>query len=336
MAEILARRGHQVDVFTYHLGRGVTSPGFSIYRIPPVPSYNKEDPGPSYRKLFHLDPLLARMILRDTRGAGYDVIHAHHFEGLIAALPSAWRHKLPVVFDVHTLLESELPSYPMGLPQGFKQAAGRLLDTWFPKRSDHVICVSDEIRAGLLKKTRLSADRFSTIPNGVEDLFFSSDRQKPKKLNGQPPQLVYAGNLATYQRIDLLLEAFAEARRSRPDLRLQILTDTAFDRYEARAAALGVREQIDISNPGFDQLPRLLAEATVVANPRIECAGLPQKLVNYMAAGCPIVSFSGSARHIRNGDSGLIVDDGDVSAFSTAILRLLSDRDLALALGNNA
>jgi len=336
MAEELAQKGHQVDVFAYHLGESAEEPAFNIHRIPNIPTYQKQDPGPSYQKLLLLDPLLALKILRETGEDQYDVIHAHHSEGLLAALPSKKLHRLPLIFDVHTLLESELPSYPMGLPKSLNKAIGRFFDTHLPRRADHVICVSEEIKTRLQERTGLPEAQFSTIPNGVEDLFFAGGDEKPSRPNGQPPRLVYAGNLAPYQGVDLLLEAFAGARQNRPDLRLQILTDACFNGYEARARSLGVREFIDFASPNLDQLPGLLAEAAVAVSPRIECSGLPQKLLNYMAAGCPIVSFEGSAKHIQHGESGLVVDNGDVSAFSSAILRLLDDNDFARVLGNNA
>jgi hypothetical protein len=55
----------------------------------------------------------------------------------------------------------------------------------------------------------------------------------------------------------------------------------------------------------FAEQPALLAAATVAVNPRIRSAGIPQKLLNYMAAGLPIVSFEGSAVPLRHEVSGL-------------------------------
>ena len=336
MAEALAQRGHQVDVFTYNIGDASDDHAFNFRRLPKVTSYGRKDPGPDFKKLLFLDPLLGLKVLRDTGKECYDVIHAHHFEGLLAGLPSKKLHRLPLIFDVHTLLGSELPSYSLGLPKGLLKAVGQLLDKSLTRYADHVICVSDEIKRSLREQTGMPEGRYSTIPNGAEDLFFSGGDEKSGKSNGLPPRLVYAGNLAPYQGIDLLLEAFARARQHRPDLRLQILTDACFNGYEGRAQSLGVREYIDFANPSFEQLPGLLSGAAVVANPRTECSGLPQKLVNYMACGCPIVSFEGSARHVQHGESGLVVKNGDVAAFSDAIVRLLNDYDFARTLGTSA
>jgi glycosyltransferase involved in cell wall biosynthesis len=60
------------------------------------------------------------------------------------------------------------------------------------------------------------------------------------------------------------------------------------------------------------------------------------KLLNYMAAAAPIVSFDGSAVHLEHERTGLRVADGDTVAMADAIERLLDDRILARRLGDAA
>ncbi len=330
LADALGRRGHEVDVFTYHLGTDSDQSAFRTYRIRDIPSYRATAPGPTYRKLFLLDPLLAAKLYTGCRRGRYDVIHAHHAEGLLAALPGYPIHRVPLVFDMHTLLETELPSYRMGLPSGLTRSIGRLMDTYLPRYARQTIAVSEEIRTVVAAKAGLSPQRIAVIPNGIEPEFFVDAPRVPLH---PEPTLVYAGNLAGYQGIEHLIRAFALARRTRPALRLQVLTDTPFAPYEALARGLGVRDAIEVAEPDVKALPRLLAAADVAVNPRVECAGLPQKLLNYMAAGCAIVSFAGSARHLVHERNGLVVADGDIGALAGAILRLLDDRALALRLG---
>jgi len=106
--------------------------------------------------------------------------------------------------------------------------------------------------------------------------------------------------------------------------------------YEALAGSLGVRDAIDVASVSLPELPGALAAAQVAVNPRIDCTGLPQKLLNYMAAGCPIVSFESSAKHIIHETSGLVVADRDIDGMAAAMVRLLDDRALARQLGLSA
>jgi glycosyltransferase involved in cell wall biosynthesis len=79
-----------------------------------------------------------------------------------------------------------------------------------------------------------------------------------------------------------------------------------------------------------------MATAAVAVNPRVQCDGIPQKLLNYMAAGMPITTFDGSAGPIRHEATGLRVPNGDTAAMAAAIERLLADRELAERLGGAA
>jgi glycosyltransferase involved in cell wall biosynthesis len=55
-----------------------------------------------------------------------------------------------------------------------------------------------------------------------------------------------------------------------------------------------------------------------------------------MAMGLPIVSFAGSGHHLVDGETALLVKDGDVAGFANAIVRLLDDPALGKRLGKNA
>src|SRR5690606_37801041 len=89
MADALPRRGHVVHVIAYHLHLAeppAQPPAFQLHRIPVVATYQKCSPGPSLQKLLVLDPLLAIKTARLMREHAFDVIHAHHFEGMLAGL----------------------------------------------------------------------------------------------------------------------------------------------------------------------------------------------------------------------------------------------------------
>ena len=99
------------------------------------------------------------------------------------------------------------------------------------------------------------------------------------------------------------------------------------------AAQLGVAHAIEIIRDDFAALPARLSEASIALMPRVECPGLPQKLLNYMAAGKAIVSFAGSAKLLEDEITGLIVPNRDIAGFADAIVRLSDDPALALRLG---
>jgi glycosyltransferase involved in cell wall biosynthesis len=336
MAEALAERGHDVHVVTYHLGTGVLRAPVTIHRTWPIRTYRMVAPGPSYHKLLLLDPLLAIELRRVLRRFGVSVIHAHHYEGLMVAAAARVGTRIPLVYDAHTLLTSELPSYDMGLPGPLKRVAARQLDRRVPRWCDHVISVTDTIRRKLVDSGTVPESRVTVISNGVEiDLFAAATASERPRVDGQR-MLIFTGNLAAYQRIDLLLRALRRVLDRRRDVRLMIVSESSFAPYESLASELGVREAIDVVAAGFDRIPALLAAADVAVNPRVDCDGIPLKLLNYMAASRPVISFASAAPGVRHRETGWLVPDGDVDAFAEGVLTVLADDSLAERLGRNA
>lgn len=334
LAEALGERGHEVHVVTYHLGEPLPQAPFTVHRIRNVPSYRFCDPGPTIRKLLYLDPLLTLKLRRVLASARFDLIHAHHYEGLLAGLAALpGRRDTPLIYDAHTLLASELPFYHPKLSRRLKSAVGGFLDRQLPRRADHIIAVSEEIRRVL--STCADAPGISVIRNGVEVAHFAA-ADAPSKPGPSDPVVAFAGNLAAYQGIDLLLRSFVRVISKVPGARLRLLTDSSFAPYETLARSLGIRESIEVRPTTYQALPSRLRDARVLVNPRIECDGIPQKLLNYMATAKPIVSFAGSAKLLEHERSGLIVPDGDVKGFAAAICRVLDEPDRAITLGATA
>jgi glycosyltransferase involved in cell wall biosynthesis len=336
MSEALGRRGHNVHVVTYHLGESETSDQFSVHRIPQIKSYREMSAGPTYRKLFLLDPLLTIKLYQLLRANPIDVIHAHHYEGLMVSLLVTRLTGHPVVYDAHTILESELPSYSLFLPGFVKRRIGRLIDGQFPKRARHCIVVSEGIKKCLVGSYGLRDSEVTEVVNGVESTVFSDLMQVTEPARKCVKRLIYTGNFANFQGVDLLLKAFKKVVKQHSEVRLDIVSSFAFDKLESLAQSLRIRDKIDVRKVDFTQVPKLLSAADVALNPRAVCDGLPQKLLNYMAAGKPVVSFQGSAKILQHGKTGWIVENGSIDAFAQGIIKLLEDEALATQLGNNA
>lgn len=337
LAEELTQRGHRVVVVTYHHGTGEPDPSVEVRRIRPIRSYHQLGPGPTYRKLLLLDPMLMAKLAGILRRERVDVIHAHHFEGLVVGAVARLGRRIPMIFDVHTLLTSELPHYPLPfMPAAIKRLLASAGDRRLPHWADHVAVVTERIRAKLLEMRAIPENRVTLVPNGVETDLFSLPGANGWSAAAPRPTLIFTGNLAPYQGVDLMLSAFQRVLARRGDARLQIVTESSFAAYEPMARELGVHGAIDVVQAPFAEIPALLAGADVAVNPRIDCDGIPVKLLNYMAASKPVVSFVGSAPGLTHQETGWLVSDGDVDGFAQGALALLDDHEMARRLGRNA
>lgn len=351
LAEAITQRGHTVDVLTYHLGDTSIELPFQVYRTPAITAYTKVSPGPSLTKLAIIDPLLTYLIWKTAQRKQYDLVHAHHIESLIASRVARFLGvRLPIIYDAHTQLGEELTHYGPRLGSRIKRSVGHWLDTWLPRGADQIITVTEELRELFIQAQSTSADRIIVVTNGIELEFLDKVVAARNRMTGSPninssaafggnpsaPLLVFAGNLASYQRIDLLLKAFAEVRKSMPRVGLKLLTDDDFSPFTAQAHTLGIATAIDVQPTPLDELPEELVSAAVLVNPRTECRGIPQKLLNYMASGTPVVSFRGSAKILEHRRTGLIIENGDIAGLASAIIELLNNAKLGEQLGQKA
>jgi glycosyltransferase involved in cell wall biosynthesis len=336
MAEALLEIGHDVHVATYPVGDVSIPVRYRIDRVGSPEMTLDTAPGPSFHKLTHLDPLLCARVRKLLDTNSFDVIHAHHYEGLIAGLLARRRSSgIPLVFDAHTLLASELPQYSLGLPRWIVAGLGERLDRWLPHRADHVIAVSDRMREWFELQVGIPGERISMIPNGVEHDHFLVE-QAGVRQGAVAPTIVFAGNLAEYQGMQLLFEVFCRVREHLGNAKLVLVTDGDVDALMAAMNPVGIAGSVSAVKADYASLPARLAKGDVLVNPRVQCDGVPQKMLNYMAAGRGIVSFETSRGPLEDGRTGLVVADGDVAAFAAAILRLLREPELASTLGDAA
>lgn len=335
MSEALAARGHQVDVLTYHLGDDERSVGsqYKTIRIGSIPTYRKVSAGPSIQKLILCDPMLARLTRKTLKADSYDVIHAHHYEGLLVGLYGKRGLNVPLVYDAHTRLTSELHYYGLSPLRPLKRFLGKRLDGVLPAKADHIAAVTQDIAAKLRGEDGVAADKISVVINGVEcDHFAVSSSDVSPDSN----TLVFTGNLAPYQGVEHMFRALAIIRKAKPDARLLLVSNEQPDAYRGVIEELNLKGSFDCIGASFKELPLAMARGVVALNPRVECDGVPQKLLNYMANGRAVVSFAGSSKILRHNDTGLIVNDADHQAMADACVQLMDDRDQAVKLGDAA
>ncbi len=337
LAEALKQRGHQICIVAYPTGRD--SPRLSV----PVQRtraffYRRLNPGPSLSKPL-VDLLLARRVLALARRQRPDLLHAHNFEGLLVALWVRRRTGTRVVYHLHNLMEPELPAYFRFSPLAWlARHVGRWVDQTLPRRADACILLSPETLTRLAS-LRLPAGRVHLVPPGVDLPRQFSDPAAVRRLwgLGPGPLVLYSGNFDRYQDLDFLLRAFRHVHGACPDARLVLVTHGGVEtrRRQAIRQVGGPAVQL-LSVTGWEEMVDLLASCDLAVSPRQECWGFPIKVLNYMAAGRPVVAAAGSAQGLRHMETAWVVPNGDEEAFAQAVITLLHDRDLATRLGRAA
>jgi glycosyltransferase involved in cell wall biosynthesis len=205
----------------------------------------------------------------------------------------------------------------------------RALVRWTVPWADTVVLNSVATCDFAIGEEGVLRERIVVIPNGVcaDDYLNPVSRATFRAELGLPLEQTLIGSVGrlTHQKgFDLLLQALAQLSRQDIDL---VLIGVGEDEAKLRAqtVALGLERRIHFVGYRHD-VPRLLGAFDVYVHPaRFE--GMPNALLEAMAAGCPIVASAvdGNRELIEDGVHGWLVQPEDVDSLAGALIDALCD-----------
>jgi glycosyltransferase involved in cell wall biosynthesis len=270
---------------------------------------------------------------RDVRRSGTEIVHAYSFYGNVFAIPPARVAAAPVVIASIR----DCGAYLTPAQEAVQRHVCRLADC--------VLVNADAVRSWLVGQGYNPA-RIVVIRNGVDLRRFErpSDPARLRRelgVRSDVPLVAVVSRLNRLKGIDHFLEAAAIVGQRLPDLRFAVIGEPGpedrsyLDALVASAHRLGLRDRVVFTGLRTD-VPDLLACAAVSVMPSLNEA-LPNVLLESMAAGTPVVAtrVGGTPEAVEDGVTGLLVPPGDSVALARAIHQVLSDRELAVRLGEN-
>ena len=282
------------------------------------------------------DPRWVLALRRLLRSRAYDLVHTHSPVPAAAVRVLLRGQTTAVVHTEHNVW----PRY------------GRLT-RWCNaatyRRNRLVIAVSDGVAASIDVPALLgrgAVPPVEVVVQGVNtgqvrqgDAARKEGRNRLGLVGGNEGDLVVGtvGNLTTKKNHALLLEAFADLRRSAPHVRLVVVGSGPLDDpLKAQAERLGIADATAFLGSRDDVL-ELLPGFDVFALSS-EHEGLPIALLEAMATGLPSVAteVGGIPEVLQHGVQGLLVDSGDAAGLTAALAKLVGDPDLRAALGQSA
>lgn len=257
------------------------------------------------------------------RAARTDVIHANwSLTGLSCALAGRLCRR-PVLV---TLRGSDV--------SGLKHSRGRRsVCAAVLKLADHVVTVSESMRADLLQHFPQHAARIEHIPNGVDEALLSLPVSHPA--HGSL-RLIFVGNLIASKGVRELLSALRNAEYA---FSLTMVGDgPARAQLQAQATELGLEQHVRFTGTvAPEAIAGLLAEHDVLVLPS-HAEGRPNAVVEAMAAARAIIAsdLPGVAELITHGREGLLVAPGDIPALRDALHSLAATPARCTELGQAA
>jgi glycosyltransferase involved in cell wall biosynthesis len=210
-----------------------------------------------------------------------------------------------------------------------------VVDRW----SDVVVTVSEWDRRQMIEVSGMSPDRIRVLPNGIKARSpVGTDIRGELGLRDDQPLIGVVGRLTSQKRQADAIRAVAQLNASAERRVSCVLLGEGPDDAALRTIArdLGIEDQVHLTGNRAD-VPDVLAALDVAVLSSI-WEGAPLAVLEYMAAGAPIVATAvgGVPELIVDGVHGLLVPPRAPGQLAEAIGRLLEDPSLARRLGDAA
>lgn len=330
----LARRGHQVTIFTRKEeptspDRTRLAPGVMVEQLPIGPSGAL----PEGRLLRCVPDFVASLRAR-LEAIRPDIIHAHSWLSGLAAITAADHLGIPVVQTYHTLgmVNQRHPDVAGVSPQvrfRMERAIGN--------SADAVIATCSGERSAL---TRLgvAGGRVRVVPVGVDTERFS--RTGPSSPRGDVARLLFLGRLVEGKGVDTIIRALhaipgAELVVAGGPPRSRLDRDPEIGRLRRISREVRVADRVSfLGRVPHHEVPALLRSADLVVSvPRYEPAG--RVPLEAMACGVPVAvaPVGGHVDSVVDSVTGIHVPPRQPAEIARRIRDLLADPTRRTAFG---
>lgn len=254
------------------------------------------------------------------------VVHAHVSFGpsfwrkWFLLLPAYWRG-VPVLCHIHAGTFKEYFNSGSSL----RKTAIRYMF----RRAFRVIVLTEAWRKWVLEVE--PASKPEIIPNSLDERF-GLDLMDAVRVGND---ILFLGRIGPGKGTFDLLAAFATVKKQIADARLICGGDGDSAGLMEKARALGVDASVVYAGwVGAEKKETLLRQAAVLALPSYR-EGLPVVILEAMAFSLPVVScpVGGIPQVVVEGETGYLVEPGDVHALAETLIRLLGDGELRARMG---
>lgn len=274
--------------------------------------------------------------LHELFGAGkYEIVHTHSVKaGLLGRLAARLRRTPLVIHTIHGV--------PFPIDRSPRAKVYLAYERLLGSMTNRIVCVGSVLRQEVASWGIVPEEKLETIYSGIE---FSSyvptrsagDMKRSLGIEAAWPIVGCVGRLAEAKAQQDLVQAVGLLREKYPRIRLLLVGEGALRpllesqiremRLSAHVLLLGERQDI----PDFLNIFDVYAMSS-----RFE--GIGRALTEAMYWGLPIVAtpVNGVEEAIRHEETGLLAPPQDPGALALAIVRLVTDRELAEKLGANA
>ena len=304
--------------------------GFDVYRIPVSRSYNIFSHTVSLIRLYRL-----------MRGEDFDIVHTHTpVAGLLGRIAAKIAGVPWIVYTAHGFYFHEDMRGPVrGIMRSIERF-GALL-------SSLVFVQSGEDLEEAVKSRIAPPEKLVHIGNGVDPSLFGREVNEAaasavrEELGIEAgPVIGFTGRIVREKGAVEFVKAAGIISRTLPDAMFVMIgaplgsdRDGCLAEIEALISSEGLSGRLVMTGYRKD-VPVILSLLDLFTMPSYR-EGMPRSLLEAMASGLPVVAtdIRGCREEVTDGENGLLVPPRDHYALGEAVLKILSDEELAVRMG---
>lgn len=211
---------------------------------------------------------------------------------------------------------------------------------------DKYIVLNDGTMGGRALAARgIPVDKIEFLPNGMnmEWAKIEVDALAERERLGLPADrtlIVTVSRLVKLKRVDLLIEAVSKMSGEAKDRAALVITGDGEDRLalEEMARTLGIGGMTYFTGAiPYDSMPMILKSCDIFAATS-ELTNMSMPPCEAMLCGLPVAAFdvAGTSEAVHDGETGLLIANGDTKAMAEALERLVLDPGFRKSLGRGA
>ena len=267
----------------------------------------------------------------------------------IAAVIRAWKPDallFPMFYTWNPLVQHDLPGIPSVIfvhdpvaHPGLRGVLYRLIEDWSIRQASRCVLLSSAFIPSLARRGA-TQEQVDVIPHGDFSFYVSSvlSQPTPSAANDSEPVILFFGRIEPYKGLEVLLQAYQKlcalpGLKVKP--RLRIVGEGSLRPYGDLLSRL---PRLEITNRyvGHQEIPEIFQTASIVVLPYLNAtqSGLIPLAAAFKKA-VVATRTGGLPEQIADQRTGLLVAPGSVDELAEALLRLVSNPEMASRLGDS-
>ena len=323
----------KVDLLVYNEGADIELPGLDIFRISDMKYLRNIRPGFSFKKLV-ADFFMFMNALKMVTKNHYDYVHAGE-EAVFFAMLFKFLFRIPYIYDLDSSIAQQIVE-----KKPFLSLFAPVFNYLEKKAIVHAE-INLPVCNALAELCEKQGSQKTVTIHDISQLKNPGAPSKgflKKELNIDKDILMYIGNLESYQGIDLLLESFSEACKKTDKIDLVIIGGNQEDInfYKEKSSKLKIENRVHFLGPKpFNKLDEYLAEADIIACPRIRGVNTPMKIFPYLHSGKPVIATDLYTHTQILTEKEAYLAPANKEGFSKAIIDLTESKELRKKYGDS-